>query len=297
MAVKATPGGSRNATGGGPDPDPEAVATAAQLACVLEASAEKPGNVTPSHDFHDTSYEDMLRSAIALGPEIGRAGERGVGETVLAAVRATRVVARANTNLGIALLLAPLARAALSGGPRRERLRGVLRALTVDDARSAYAAIRVAGAGGLDEPVEHDVRDEPDVTLREAMAAAAKRDAIAAEYAGDYAVTFELGMPVLAGALGDGLRPRDAIVELALRILAAVPDSLIARKRGAAAAARVASGAEQVLAAGGVRSAGGRSALAGFDASLRRDGNALNPGTTADLVTAVLFVALLEGAL
>jgi triphosphoribosyl-dephospho-CoA synthase len=297
MAVKPTPGGSRSATGGGPDLDPEAVATAAQLACVLEASAEKPGNVTPSHDFHDTSYEDMLRSAIALGPEIGRAGERGVGETVLAAVRATRVVARANTNLGIALLLAPLARAALSGGPRRERLRGVLRALTVDDARSAYAAIRMAGAGGLDEPVEHDVRDEPEVTLREAMATAAERDAIAAEYAGDYAVTFELGMPVLAGALGDGLRPRDAVVELALRILAAVPDSLIARKRGAAAAARVAEGAERVLTAGGVRSAAGRGALARFDASLRRDGNALNPGTTADLVTAVLFVALLEGAL
>ena len=67
----------------------------------------------------------------------------------------------ANTNLGIALLLAPLARAALGGGPLRERLGDVLRALTVDDARAAYAAIRLAGAGGLDEPVEHDVRDEP----------------------------------------------------------------------------------------------------------------------------------------
>jgi triphosphoribosyl-dephospho-CoA synthetase len=37
--------------------------------------------------------------------------------------------------------------------------------------------------------------------------------------------------------------------------------------------------------------------LAEFDASLREDGNALNPGTTADLVTSVLFVALLEGVL
>ena len=98
--------------------DRESVARAAQLAGVLEASAEKPGNITPSHDFDDTSYEDMLRSAIALGPEIGRAGERGVGETVLAGVRATRAVAGANTNLGIALLLAPLARAAVA---RRRR--------------------------------------------------------------------------------------------------------------------------------------------------------------------------------
>src|SRR5918995_4709699 len=273
------------------------VAGAAQLACVLEASAEKPGNVTPSHDFDDTTYEDMLRSGIALGPELGRAGERGVGETVLAAVSASRGVAGANTNLGIALLLAPLARAALSGGPLRERLAEVLGALTVDDARAAYAAIRLAGPGGLDEPVEHDVRDEPRVTLREAMAAAAERDSTASEYVTDHAVTFELGLPALADALGDGLRARDAIVELALQLLAAVPDTLIARKRGPEPAGRVAVGARQVLSAGGVRSARGRSALAGFDDSLRQDGNALNPGTTADLVTAVLFVALLEGVL
>jgi triphosphoribosyl-dephospho-CoA synthase len=273
------------------------VVRAAQLACVLEVSAEKPGNITPSHDFGDTSYEDMLRSGIALGPELGRAGERGVGETVLAAVRASRAVAGANTNLGIALLLAPLARAALEGGRLCERLGEVLRGLTVDDARDAYAAIRLAGAGGLDEPVEHDVRDEPRVTLREAMAAAAQRDTIASEYVTEYAVTFELGLPALADALDAGLRPRDAIVELALRVLSEAPDTLIARKRGADAAARVAAGAREVLTAGGVRSAGGRSALAGFDASLRQDGNALNPGTTADLVTAVLFVALLEGAL
>src|SRR5918996_5344924 len=129
---------------------PEAVSGAAQLACVLEVSTEKPGNITPRHDFADTSYEDMLRSAIALGPELGRAGGRGVGDTVLAAVRATRRVAGANTNLGIALLLAPLARAALSGEPLRERVEEILGALTLDDARAAYEAIRAAGAGGLD---------------------------------------------------------------------------------------------------------------------------------------------------
>lgn len=279
---------------------PEAVAGAAQLACVLEASAEKPGNVTPRHDFDDTSYEDMLRSAIALGPVLGGAAERGVGETVLAAVQATRAVAGANTNLGIALLLAPLARAALGAPvpdnvPLRERAAAVLGALTVDDARAAYAAIRLAGAGGLDAPVEHDVRDDPRATLREAMVAAAGRDAIAAEYAGDFALTFELGAPALGDALDAGLAPRDAAVELALRLLAVVPDTLIARKRGVAVAERVSAGAARVLAAGGVRSEAGRRALDAFDRSLREHGNALNPGTTADLVTAVLFVALLEG--
>jgi triphosphoribosyl-dephospho-CoA synthase len=297
MPVKQTARGNPASTGGVARLGPGDVVRGAQLACVLEVSAEKPGNITPRHDFDDTSYEDMLRSGIALGAELGRAGEQAVGETVLAAVRASGDAAGANTNLGIALLLAPLARAALSGGPLRERLGDMLRTLTVDDARHAYAAIRLAGAGGLEEPVEHDVRDEPHVTLREAMAAATQRDTIASEYVTDYAVTFELGLPALTEALGDGLRPRNAIVELALRLLAAVPDTLIARKRGAEAAGRVTAGARQVLTAGGVRSARGRTALAEFDGSLRQDGNALNPGTTADLVTAVLFVALLEGLL
>jgi triphosphoribosyl-dephospho-CoA synthase len=271
----------------------EAVAAAAQLACVLECSAEKPGNITPRHDFADTSYEDMLRSAIALGPELARASERGVGATVLACVEATRRVAGANTNLGIALLLAPLARAAMAGAIVEQ----VLAELTVDDARDAYEAIRRAGAGGLDEPVEHDVREAPAIGLREAMQAAAERDSVAREYATGFQITFERGLPALDRALDSGLRPRDAIVELFLELLAAVPDTLIARKRGKGAAQRVSAAAGAVLQTGGVRTGTGRDAIAGLDAMLRRDGNALNPGTTADLVTAVLFVAALDGRL
>jgi triphosphoribosyl-dephospho-CoA synthase len=80
-----------------------------------------------------------------------------------------------------------------------------------------------------------------------------------------------------------------AALQLHLRLLAAAPDTLIARKLGADAAARVSDGARDVIA--------GRQALPDFDASLREPRNALNPGTTADLVTATLFVALVEGML
>ena len=153
--------GYAGADGGQADEGADELAAAAQLACVLEVSAEKPGNITPTHDFGDTSFEDMVRSAIALGPEIGRAGERGVGETVLASVRATRRVAGANTNLGIALLLAPLARA---GAAREASARSSPRSASTTRAprtrRSAWPA-----RAGFDEPVEHDVRDEPEVTL------------------------------------------------------------------------------------------------------------------------------------
>jgi triphosphoribosyl-dephospho-CoA synthase len=185
----------------------------------------------------------------------------------------------------------------LDGGPLRARLVATLRALDVADARAAYAAIRLSGAGGLHERVEHDVRSEPTVGLREAMAGAAERDSVASEYVTEYALTFDTGIPALVAALGDGLAVREAIVELHLRLLDQAPDTLIARKGGADAAARVSAGARAVLAAGGVRTAAGRRALRSFDASLREPGNSLNPGTTADLVTATLFVALVEGML
>src|SRR5207248_2181467 len=85
-----------------------------QLACLLEVSAAKPGNVTPAHDFSDTTYADMVRSALVLGPVFapGRVHKRGVGELIADGVRATAGVANANTNLGIVLLFAPLVRAA-----------------------------------------------------------------------------------------------------------------------------------------------------------------------------------------
>ncbi len=281
-----------------PEPwTPETVVAAAQLACLLEASAEKPGNVTPTQAFNDMSYEDFLRGAVALGPEIGRAGERSVGATIVAAIAARCQWTRANTNLGIVLLFAPLARAALTGsGGLRDSLSGVLRGLTVEDARATYAAIRLASPGGLEAEVEHDVRAEPSVALREAMASAAGRDSIAAEYVSDYTITFERGLPALQSALAQGAGTGQAVIQTYLELLAAVPDTLIARKLGLDTAQLVSAEAAQVLAAGGVFSAEGEQAIAALDAHLRvAKDNSLNPGTTADLVAAVLFVGLLEG--
>src|SRR4029079_19799922 len=91
------------------------VAAAAQLACLLEASAPKPGNVSPGRHFADTRYEDFLASAVAIGGTIAYAGNPSVGATVRLAVEATAQWTRSNTNLGIVLLLTPIARAAALG--------------------------------------------------------------------------------------------------------------------------------------------------------------------------------------
>ncbi len=262
------------------------------LACLLEVSAPKPGNVTPAHDFSDTTYADMVRSALALGPVFARrrASERSVGALIADGIGATARVTSANTNLGVVLLFAPLVRAAAIQR-EQETLRAAteraLEGLDVDDAAAAFAAIVRARPGGLGEAPEHDVRAPARVSLREAMAAAAHRDSIASEYATGYAIIFDTGLPLLAEALRDGVRTLDAIVSLHLGLLASWPDTLIARKAGVEAARAVTAAAREVRA--GTRS------LADFDASLRGADHRLNPGTTADLVAGTLLVALLSG--
>jgi triphosphoribosyl-dephospho-CoA synthase len=276
---------------------PEDVTSAAQLACLLEASAPKPGNVTPAADFHDARYEDYLASAIAIGPAIAAAGVRPLGATIRAAVVATSRWVPSNTNLGIVLLLVPLARAAIEPGrePLRTRLSVVLATTTVLDAREAYDAIRLASPGGLGQAAEQDIAREPTVTLREAMALAAERDAIAREYLTDFATTFEVGHPALLRARAAGLSWTDATLETYLTLLAAAPDTHVTRKLGAAAAADVQARARIVLERGGVRTPAGRDAIATLDDDLRGPRNTRNPGATADLTAAALFVALLEG--
>ncbi len=263
-----------------------------QLACLLELSAAKPGNITPTHDFSDTTYADMVRSALALGPVLGgrRARVRSVGELISDGVLASARVADTNTNLGIVLLFAPLVRAAArrrEDETLRSATQRTLAELDLDDAAAAFAAIARANPGGLGKAPEHDVGAPAGVSLREAMAAAAHRDSIASEYATGYAIVFDAGLPLLAEALRDGVRTLEAIVMLHVSLLASRPDTLIARKAGAPAAQAVSAAAREVL--GGTRS------LADFDASLRTPDHRLNPGTTADLVAATLLTALVSG--
>ena len=280
--------------------DPRDVTLAAQLACLLEVSTTKPGNVHPQADFADTRYEDFVASALAIGDAMGQARRMGVGRIVWAAVRDTRRWVRVNTNLGSILLLAPLAKAALTRRKRslRARLRRVLDALTVEDARDVYRAIRLARPGGLGTADRWDVRSpRVNVSLLRVMQAAADRDTVAREYTTGFAVTFDVGVPCLLRSFDATRDLRAAILQTYLTILATVPDSLIARKVGPRQATAVSREAARILEAGGTENATGRRRVVAFDRKLRRQGNLLNPGTTADLTAASLFVALLQNGI
>jgi triphosphoribosyl-dephospho-CoA synthase len=274
---------------------PPSIGQCAQVACIWEATARKAGNVHRFADFADLTYLDFVLSAAAVGLVFEQAPYCSVGKTVLAALRATRAVVSTNSNLGIVLLLTPLAKACSPDRDQealRANLSTVLNQLTVEDARLVYEAIRLAQPGGLGTVPAEDVAGQPSQALREVLALAVERDRIARQYTCDFADVFELGVPALVEGWERLGSVEGAVIYCQLCCLAAFPDSLIARKRGPLEAEEATRRARDVLDAGGLASPVGRRGFAELDRWLRDVGHSRNPGTTADLVTACLFVAL-----
>ena len=263
-------------------------------ACEAELQALKPGNIHVFAGGHGMTVEDFRRSARAAAPGIADPA-LGVGARVLAAVEATRAAVAQNTNLGILLLCAPLLCAADRKGPLARELRRILHGLGVDDARSAFAAIRLASPGGLGEAAEADVRDEPRIGLLDAMRLAEARDRIAWNYGHGMADLLRRGAPRLATLRARGWPEPWPTSGLYLDLLATIPDSHVARKHGAEAAAALCLRVRPLAAAllGATDPSRLAPELLQLDAALKAEG--LNPGTTADLTVAShLALALLR---
>ena len=274
------------------------VAAAVRGACLAEVQALKPGNVHVHGDGHGMSVADFEASADAIAPILAASTLR-VGERILGSVEATRARVGCNTNLGIVLLCAPLAQAALGGEGRdlRSRLASVLKALDRNDADLAFRAIRLAAPGGLGRSQRHDVAGPATVGLREAMAEASDRDRVARQYVTDFADVFELGLPWLRAAMAGADDPSWAVVRCYLGFLGRFPDSHLVRKFGNDVAEGVRRQAATFLEglADGKPSEQKDAGLRDFDARLKAQG--LNPGTSADLTVASLLARDLESAL
>ncbi len=277
------------------------VGTCVTLACLWEVTAPKPGNVHRGADFEDLTFLDFVTSAAVIGPIFEQASSLGVGATVLEAVRATRQAVGTNTNLGTILLLAPLASVRLKPVPLKpvplkRALAGVLSNLTARDTAFVYEAIRLASAGGMGRVEEADVHDNapPALDLVSAMRMAADRDLIARQYTNGFQEVLDASADWIAEGLARGWALGDAIVHAQMRLLAMWPDSLIARKCGKEVAQQASDWANGVLSSGSPGEEAYQKALASFDFWLRADGHRRNPGTTADLIAAGLFVLLRE---
>ncbi len=269
------------------------VADLYRAACLAELDALKPGNVHGYAPGHRMVVADFVTSADVSAPALAEPGAP-VGRRVRGGVEATFAAVGQNTNLGILLLCAPLARAAERPGPLNEALNAVLATFDASDARDVFAAIRRANPGGLGRAERHDVgAEEPVPPLLVAMAEAAPRDRIARAYIDGFRDLFAIGLPALSEARARGLAPPWTTTAVHLAYLTAVPDSHIARKHGPERAEAVRADAQGRL-AGIDLAAEPIAPLLAYDRVLKESG--LNPGTSADFTVATLFLDTLLAA-
>ena len=279
--------------------DPDRTAQCAVLAMLFElSSSPKPGNVDRCHDFSDIGFHHFLASAVSSYPVFRKAaqGLGSPGSLILEGVQAWKDWnLSSNTHFGSLVLMIPIALAAgtasRQGGDLESDLPGILEKTTVQDAVDFYRAFELAGARvtevelfSLMDPGSENALCQSEKTLLELMRLSMSHDIVAREWATNYRRSFLLAERLAEQTEKFGLN--DGVVRTFLEALAEVPDSLISAKFGPEKARQVSRQAAQAL----VDSTLEKARQMDCDL-LARD---INPGSTADLIAASLFISLLR---
>ena len=290
------------------------IAKLAQIASVLEVSGwPKPGNVHRTRNYDDMVFQDFVISGVVIGDtmeevanqakEIDDLSNAELGKYILQAVNETNKWIETNTNLGIMMMCIPIAASAAisnSFDEIQENVGRFMDATTVEDAVNLYDAINVADAGGMGDQEEFDVMSEKakdelranNQTMYDVLKISAGWDRLANELTSKMPVCFEIGYPTFSDfwkTCDDVDVINKASVLTFMTILSQVPDTLISRKYGNEIAEAVSRKAEGILKFKDDDSFVEK--LLEFDDYLYE--NKYNPGTTADLTAASIFLSYL----
>lgn len=294
--------------------NPNLIAKIAQISSVLEVSGyPKPGNVHRTRDFHDMVFEDFLISGVAIGDTIREAAthaleinnsisfiEAKLGKYILQAVKETDKWIANNTNLGIIMLLTPIAMsAAISDNLNmlRDNINKLIVNSTVIDAIALYEAISIADAGGMGEREDFDVTSsdstqeliENNLNIFDVLQISSSWDRLAMELTEEMPVSFEIGYPTFSKFKKKSSINSATLITF-LTILSEIPDTLISRKYGNEKAKKVSKLATDVLKFKDDTLEFNKR-IHEFDNYLFE--NNLNPGTTADLTASSIMISYL----
>lgn len=269
----------------------------AELALLLEvAGTPKPGNVDRYRDLEDLLFEHFLAGAVGAqsGLRMAESGE-SIGSSFEQSVAGMAEQGGGNTQFGALLLLVPLVKAA-DDGLSKSAAESVVSDTTVADAKAFYRAFEHVDVY-VSEPDPElealDVRrggdaapalEERGLTLLNVMDRSVPGDDVAREWMTGFERSFDVADRI-AAARGP---VTDRAATAFLAALAERPDTLVAKRRGEETATEVMDRAAELTRTAG--SASDREAVESFANELVSQG--INPGTTADLIAAGLFIAL-----
>ena len=270
------------------------VKMAFEYACKLDVFSIKPGNVFLDHPAYGMTHKDFLQSSMACSDIICEQNI-DIGEKILESVKASIDVVGCNTNLGIILLCSPIVEAIYLDNEHKlqqNNLKKVIDRIDLKQTKTIYKAINLANAGGmgLKDKFDLNTKKSSDFILSEAMNFASSYDYIANEYTNYFnniINTISLNWRNYFKLMGNA---ECATTATFLKLISSNPDSLIARKYGLDTAIEV-SGKFKALSDEYCELKNPNiinNKLLLLDSELKIQG--LNPGTTADVVVASIFL-------
>lgn len=274
---------------------PSYIARCASLAMALEVSGTpKPGNIDRDHDYSDTKFEDFIAAAIGVIPVLEKACTTGgIGELIdEASEECVKWQGGGNTHFGAYILLFPLIKAAaiVPLEDVRDVAISITKETTIEDAVNFYRAFGKV-AVKMKDSEDLDVRDDSSLedirkrglTLYDIMKISAPNDMVAREWIDGFTRSYK--------AAGSLMRRReqgtlnDAVVLTYLELLSEEPDTFVAKKYDMQKAIYVQGLALDAL----------ESRMTLNELARRLYAEKINPGSTADIIIAGLFLALLQG--
>lgn len=298
------------------------------LASLLElAGWPKPGNIHRTKDFKDTRFEHFLAGIVAIQPDFREFCERiyhlpivddGDFSLIELGVFFTKAVksmlkwqSGGNVLLGHILILAPLAATAIICLKTNQNdlfsfkkyLGEIIDSATVDDTENLFQAIKLCNPGGLGKINKYDITEESSlnqihadqITLKKIFEYSKDYDLISQEYSTRFNIILNEGLPYFFKIFKVNKDINIATVNTFLFLLSKHPDTLIIRKSGKDFAMYVLKSASQIIKYGGISSSKGLKLTNELDKELQKHKGKLNPGTTADLVSGIIFIALIFG--
>jgi triphosphoribosyl-dephospho-CoA synthase len=275
---------------------------ASQIACCLEVSSFKPGNVHRNKDYDDIKYHHFLNSGVAFGDIIYKASKdpQNIGQYIKLAVIESKKWSPSNANLGIIMLHTPIATTTgqmeeFNINTLKKEIKNTVKNTTTDDAIAVYDAIEIAmpninppkeGPDAQKNDAKQELR-EKNLTLYDVFKISSSWDSISYEWTKGFNISFE-GYYLLNKYYKQYNNINLATTKTFLNILSNHPDTLIARKKDENTSKMVSDKAKEVL------NNFNEESLLKFDKFLSNEGNKLNPGTTADLIASSLMIFLLD---
>jgi len=267
-----------------------------KFVCDTEIKSLKPGNVHKYSEGHGMNLKDFLKSSLIISKCLTK-NNLDLGKKILISVNEIQNKIKKNTNLGIILMLSPIAtivqeEGVISKEELLKKIKSLIKKQNIKNSIPIFKAISLTSPGGLGFSKKYDVNEPPNTNLYKAMEFAKKKDLIARQYCNGFEDIYKIGIPAYKKFYNKWGKVDWALTGVYLTFLKKFNDSHIVRNKGNKIATSIKKEAKKYyfFLKRNKNLTKIKKKLLIFDKKLKS--KRINPGTTADLTVATLLLEI-----